>query len=278
MQPDQYAAKPAGTPATPEPPAGGDEAELEQKRKRRDEARDALAKAQQESQEAESDYQQANARITERRKMLEAYEKAAGKTKDDLDAAARKIEQELRMAEAAVKDQKDAIEGAVKDVDKAIDTAWSESRKAQEEHTKLWEDQKRLDAEAGQKENALADVKKGPANTEKQVKDVKALVEQADKAEGADDYAGMYFLLNEARSAASDIKIPTAAEYEQQLKTATQEAEDAAAAVAANRKKFEEAKAAAALKAKVLDALRGSRRADILKKLKELPRLAARRP
>src|SRR5262249_39831052 len=144
------------------------------------------------------------------------------------------------------------IEAVVNDVNKGIDTAAGEATKAQDDYKKLREAQAGQDAAAEQKGLAPAAVKKAPAEKEKQGKDVKAVGDQADKAEGVDEYAAMYFLLTEARSAAADIKVPTADEYKQQVDKAAKEAEAAAAAAAANKSKVEEAKAGATAKAKAL--------------------------
>ncbi len=109
-----------------------------------------------------------------------------------------------------------------------------------------------------------------PKTLDGQMKDLKSLVDQAAKAESQGDVVAMYFLLSEASTMASGLKIPTPEEYQTPLTEGQELSESAKADAAAKKTNADQLTAVyTAAKAKS-DAAQASRRTDLLKTLKTI--------
>jgi chromosome segregation ATPase len=219
----------------------------------------------------QADIKALEAKAADIQKSIAGYDQLSAKLRQDLDDAQKIISQKIKMAEAAVKDQRDAIDKKIADFDKSLTTqtanvqaSWDASKAA----TTAADEAERDSLE---KAAAYTKLKNAPKVTEEQIKGIRAIIDQAIKAQ--DDVASMYFLLNEAKQMASTIIVSSPTDYQNALMRAQDLAEQARAIAMAKRAEADKAGAAYAEARKALEAAQSSRRIDLTKSLKEIKAL-----
>ena len=274
MQDETTAGDPGRTPSPADPAAraGQDRGtELDDERAALKALRDQLAALSEQVAERERTLKEKAARESERKALVDAYEKAASRWSTDLETAKSRIAQELRMAETAVKDRIPAIDAIVKSAGDRVSKADGEAASALSAWTRLQGEQAALDAAADEAHTAHAAAAGRPKTIEASLRELKGLTDQAAKAEASDTYPAMYFLLSEASAFAGSITIPTAQQYDKDVKDSAKALDSAKGDAAKHKRLLDPAKTDAAAKLKAADAARLSRRADVLEQLKSVP-------
>jgi len=211
------------------------------------------------------------ARRTDRKKAADAYGTAAKQAGADMEAVRPVVEQKLRMAEAGIGAQKEDVDRIAASVATAIteanDRATAAEGKARESALAL------ADAETAEQaaNDALAAVKQRPAAIAAQIKDARALVEQAAKAEDKNQTAAMYYLLTKARDVVAGIRIQSQDEYERDLRAAAGKADDTKMNAAGAKTQSSAARDEALGARKTADDAAKGAREEVLKQLAKLP-------
>jgi len=210
------------------------------------------------------------ARIAEVKKATDGYTAAAASEQQELDADVKLIEQKGSMASAAVKDQQKAIDAIVQGVDDDISGQGKNIRTLQTGVDNAQQDSDAAAADWKAKADAYNGLKQTQKNIDDQLKQIKALIDQAAKAESQNDVVSMYFLLEEASAAAKAVTILTPDDYTAALKAA-QAAVESSKTDSTTKKADLDAKSKVLADAKAqLSAAVASRRATILTKLKAI--------
>ena len=251
-------------------PPPDDLAELEQKKKELAEAKADLADASTKAAALSTEIKALEGRIADLKKATDAYTATAQALQKELDDDSKVIGHKLAMALAAVKDQKVAIESAIKSVEDDIKKKAGDADTLKTAAKNAWTASEAADAEAASKLESYSTLKLAQKSAGDQLKEIKAFIDQAAKAETLDDVVAMYFLLTEASSAAKKVVIMPAADYAKAAKAAqtnvettkTIAAEKKAALVQANKDYADSSKTASAAAA--------GRRNTILTKLKQI--------
>lgn len=256
-------------PAAGSPPPD-DQAELDKKNKELDtvnaEFHDAAARVATLTAEVKI----LEARIADAKKAIDAYGAGSPSQQKELDDDLKLIAQKWAMASAAVKNQKDAIDKIVKSVDDDIAAQSAKVDGLQKAVDKASQEYATAAADWKVKSDAYAAIKQTQKTTDDQLKQIKALIDQAAKAETQDDVVAMYFLLEEALTAAKAVTIISADEYAAKLKAAQADAESSKATSAAEKSELDAFSKQYADAQTQLAAAIAARRSTILTKLKEI--------
>jgi DNA repair exonuclease SbcCD ATPase subunit len=262
----------SGTTVTPT--AGGtptgDAAELEQKKKDLNTVKAQLDDATARTTALAAEIKVLEQRISDVKKATDAYTAAIAAQQKELDDDQKLIGQKLLMATAGVKDQIDAVDKLVKSVDDDIAEQAGKLgalRTAADKAQQAW-DVAAADAKA--KQDAYATIKQAQKNTDDQLKQVKALTDQAVKAEVQGDIVSMYFLLQEASKLAKSVTILSPGEYDKNVKAAQADAEAAKAKLGDRKTESDKQQKLLADAETQLTAAQSARQATILAKLKAI--------
>jgi chromosome segregation ATPase len=251
---------------------GGNLTELKTKLK---DTQDQLADLNKTSADLQSQIKIIEAKQAEIQKAVSGYDELSKNLQKNLNEIQRTITQKLAMAEVAVKDVKSKIDKAVGDFNDSLKQKEDATEKARENAKGAAAESEAAAVDSQQKDQAYMAIKALPKSLEGQLKDLKSLLDQAAKVDSQSDLVSVYFLLAEAQTLARTIKITSAKAYQESVEAAqdaAHKAKDEASTKRGNSDKlsvtYDAAKAA-------LDAARGSRRADILRVLKDVQLPAA---
>jgi len=146
---------------------------------------------------------------------------------NQLDQAKIAITQKIGIAEVAIKDKQAQIDDSVKKFDADLKSQGDNVTKAKSDYDVAAGTAKDADAIAQQKQSAYDTTKKTPKDIDAALRDVKGLLDQANKAEGAGDYVSIYVLAGEAKLGADKIQIPSLDDLNKSLRSAQDDAEKA---------------------------------------------------
>jgi hypothetical protein len=234
------------------------------------------------NQDAIANLQQENTGIQARIKLLETHEAELKKATDAYPSAAAKasqdelatdtglIQDKIKIAGFAVKDLKDAIDKAIADFDNNLDKQNTDAQTAADAAKKAATDNDTAVENLRKQQAAYADLQNKPKTIDAGLKDLKALLDQATKAEAQNDPRAAYFHLHEAEAGAKKIDVPSAEKFSADLEKSQTDVEGATQDAADKKAALDKAMADAAAKKKAYDAASASRRSDLLAALRKL--------
>lgn len=212
----------------------------------------------------------AEAQVGEISKATDGYDKSSVDMQHTLDDEQATIAKKRPIAEFQVKDLKAPLDKAITDFDTALTVQGNAVAAAAQAATAASTAADQAAQTLKDKQSAFATVKNEPKALAIKLQELDALVAAIAKAEADDDAVAMYFYVSEATAAAKDISVPTPDDYKTQLVAAQSAVEDAKTAVTAKKADSDKAATAAADAKKAYDAARGTRRADLLKALRNV--------
>lgn len=223
----------------------------------------------------QADIKVLQAKIAELHQCLAGYDKASEAMQQRLAAAERLIGEKSSIAEAVIRDMKPQIDQTIVDFDKTLADQAGAVYKASEDAQLAGSEAGDADRDSQRKQAAYDAVKRVTKDTEAALTELGSLLEQTAKAESQGDFVAMYFLVGEARTLTSSIKVPSADDYSKSLRTAQDDAERAKEAAAAKKAKTDQLWAAYNSAKQQLDTIQKSRRSDVLNRLKTIrPKVA----
>ena len=239
---------------------------------------DSIAGLQQENAGIQAQIKILETKKAEIQKATDGYDKAAADMKRELDDDKAVTAKKRAIADFAIKELKDPVDKRILDFDKALADQGKVVKAAADNTTQAVADSDTATQAARDKQASYTALQNQPKTLETKLKDLKALIDQVAKAEAQDDFLAMYFYLREAASQAEGIVIPTPGDYEKQLLAGQSDIEAANTAAAAKKAASDKATTAAADAKKAYDAALASRRADLLKALRDVkaPAVASR--
>jgi DNA repair exonuclease SbcCD ATPase subunit len=256
-------------------PLPGPEEELAKKQAELKESQDRITELDKSVTSLQSDIKALQAKIADVKQAMSGYDKSSVAMQQELDDDNGVIAQKGSMAEAVLKELKARIDQKIEYFDKALadqgqaaHDAWTAAQTAVTEYTAA-------EATAQADQAAYDTLKKVPKDAETALKDIAALLGLVAKAESQNDFVAMYFLTGEAKTVSKGIRIPSPADYEKALRGAQDTAENSKKAAAAKKITSDQAVAAATTARQAFDAATKSRRADLLKALKDIKPKAA---
>lgn len=208
-----------------------------------------------------------NAKINDVKQAAAGYDPQA--MQNQLNQEKIAITQKIGIAEAAIKDKQAQIDDTIKKFDADLKSQGDKVTKAKSDYADAAKAAKDADAIAQQKQADYDATKKTPKDVDAALRDVKSLLDQANKAEGAGDYVSVYFLAGEAKVGADKVQIPSLDEFNKSLRSAQDDAEKAKSDTADKKAAADKLWAAFTDAKKKYDAAQVSRRTDLLKVLKQ---------
>jgi len=259
------------TSCTAKPVSPDPEKQLEILKLKLQEKEAALASGTEEVKSLREDLKARQAKIAEVRQLLTGYD--AQKLQRQLNDDNKVITTKSGIADAALKDKKTVIDTAIKMFDEKlyaqgrdVDTARTNCMKADEE-TKAAVDA----AETARR--TFEESKNIPIKFDAWLKDTKAALDQAIKAETQGDYVALYFLTGEAQQIVDKFKadpILSDDEYKNSLDAKLSDSDTTRENVNAKKAIADQALKDLNEKAKNYDAAKASRRTELLSILKKL--------
>lgn len=182
-----------------------------------------------------ADIKMIEVRIAEAKKVTDAYGLGSTAQQAELDANVKAIGQKWTMALAGAKDQKDAIDKIVESVDDDLEAQSAKLAAIQKSADKAKQDWETAVADTKTKQATYASLQQAQKDTDANLKQIKALIDQASKAELQADIAAMYFLLQQASEAAKDVTIFSPDEYAAKVRATQADVEASKQSVAAKK-------------------------------------------
>jgi chromosome segregation ATPase len=186
-----------------------------------------------------------------------------------LNDANKSITQKSGIAEAAIKDKKDEIDAKIKKFYGDLKEQGDKVGQAESDYKDAAKAAKDADAIAQQKQADYDAIKKIPSDIDAALRDVKSLLDQANKAEGAGDYVSVYFVAGEAKAGADKVQIPSLDDLNKSVRSAQEDAEKAKRDAADKKVTADKLWAVFTDAKKKYEAAQASRRTDLLKVLKQ---------
>jgi DNA repair exonuclease SbcCD ATPase subunit len=210
------------------------------------------------------------AKIADMSQARSAYERARDVLQARLAKAGASVTQALSVAQAVIKNKAD-IDKAVADFDAALDAREAEAKEAAAAADTAA--RKARDAQAGavaaqQDYDAL---KARPQQLAASLATAEDLLVQANRAQGQNDYAALYFIAGEAGKAMADVRIDAPDDYVAALQDKQDEASTRQLAAAEEAARSAAAAAKAAELARRAAGARSSPRAELLATLPTAP-------
>ena len=210
------------------------------------------------------------ARLAEIVSTADVYDTSGPQMQKELDADKTAIAKKRPIAELEVKDRQEKLDERAKkfaeDLEKDGKAATNAANKAKQAATNADAAVKDLQ----DKQAAFASVKEQPKATAARLNELKRLLGEIAKAEVQDDSVAMYFYVLEAEALTDGIKVPKPADYRTQVVDALAAIEASKNTAAAKKADLDKANADAAEARKKHQAALASRRADLLKALREV--------
>lgn len=179
-------------------------------------------------------------------------------------------EQMIDSAKAIIEDKiEDEIDDKIKESKDNLKTKENEVKAAKTASDTAREASKTADAEAQQKQADYDALKQTSKGIDTQLQELTGLLDQANKAATQGDFVVSYFWGREAEAVANEIEIPSLQEYDQSLGEAQDQAETAKNDAADKKGKADAASKNYTEVKKAHDAAVASRRADLLKEIKD---------
>jgi len=219
---------------------------------------------------AESAIKTAEAQLAEVAKATEGYDKSGPQMQHELDDDEKAIAKKRSLAESNIKDLKDAIDKKIAEFDKALAAQGKAAGSAADAAAKARAAADGAMQDLQDKQAAFAALKDNPKAAAAKLKELKGLLNEIAKAEAQDDSVAVYLYVVEAAALADDMSIAAPDAYRAQLVDSQSQIEKAKNAAAAKKADFDKANAAAAGARKKFETALASRRADLLKVLREV--------
>src|SRR5262245_34295190 len=201
------------------------EDELKRKEGQLKEAQDGISSLNQQATALQTDIRSLQAKVAELQQSLAGYDKASEALQRRLTEAEELIGQKSNIAEAVIKDMKPQIDRTIVDFDKALADHAAAVHKASDVAESAGSEAKDADLDVQQKQAAYEAVKRIPKEMETVLAELGNLLDQTAKAESQGDFVSVYFLVGEARTLMSSIKVLSADDYGKSLRTAQNDAE-----------------------------------------------------
>ena len=220
--------------------------------------------------DAQAAVKAAEAQLAEIAKATSGYDKAAPQMQQELDDDEKLIAKKRGEAETEIGTLKGELDKAIKAFDKDLADQGKAAAAAVDDAVKANADADKAQLDVKDKQAALAALKGQPAATTSKLADIKALLNEVNKAEAKDDAVAMYFFTTEAAAVADALTVPTADAYEAEIVDAQAAIETAKGTAATKKTDAATAKAKAADAGKTQAAALASRRADLLSALRKV--------
>jgi DNA repair exonuclease SbcCD ATPase subunit len=210
------------------------------------------------------------ARAAEIAQSAEVYAQSRPPMQAELADDAKVIAKKQPAAEDGIKNRKDALVKASSDFDKVLETQAKAADTAADAAAKAASAVGEAAQDLQDKQSAFATLKQLPRAAAARLKELKTLLNLAAKAENDEDAVAFWFYVSEAGAMAKGIAVPAADAYRAQLVAAQSTVEDAKSALSGKRAEADKAAAAASAARKAYEAARASRRAGLLKALRDV--------
>lgn len=262
-------------PAPPVQPSGLPEDDLANKKKELTQAQADVTTASKKVTSLQDEVKGLEAKVNEIKQAQAGYKQTSESQKQQFDDDKKTLGQKNSIAEAVLKELTKKIDGIVDDFDKALGVQADEVQKAWNNAQQAAKDAEGADGAAKQAQADFDKLKKLPTSNDLKLKDVASLLGDVSKTEAQNDFVAMYFWVNVAQKITDLIKIPTADEYDKQVRSAQDTADQTKAGAAEKRSNADKLASDYADKKQKLDKAQASRRADILTALKKVQAVAA---
>jgi chromosome segregation ATPase len=257
----------AAPPPTLEENFAAKQAELQQAQDGIQQAQDGIKQNTQKVTSIQAEIAVLQAKMADIKQAIGGYDQQG--LQRQLDYATKSITQKSGAAEVALGVKKAVLDAKIKKFDDDLNEAKKNVDKAEDEYNTAAKSTEEAGAKIKQTGDAYDAIKKKPSDIDAALRDVKSLLDQAKGAEGASDYVSVYFLCAEAKAVADKVQIISLEELNKSIRDAQDNAEkakkDAADAKVTSDKLWADFTGAK----KTYEATTVSRRAELLKNLKQ---------